>query len=97
MNSYPVYRLEGDLLVALTNPSFPYHFKIKRDDRIYEILNPETKAVVAIELFDGRPDCMMMVYSGRLAENRVLAAIVEEMIIASGGRLIMGEELDQVL
>ena len=97
MNSYPVYKLEKDLESVLTNSYFPHALEVTREDKVYRIRNPLSKGKVSIERFDDQPDYMIMIYGGNVSANRDLAAIVEEMVIASGGRKVTGEELDQVL
>lgn len=79
------------------NSNFTCALEVAREDKVYRIVNPLTKGKVAIELFDDLPDYMIMIYGGDSSVNRDLAAIVEEIVITSGGRKVTGEELDEVL
>jgi hypothetical protein len=95
--SFPVYRLEEDLMSILTKSNVKHSLKITHENSDYKIVDFNTNGCVFIEKFSNHANYMIMIYAGNLAENRNLAVIVEEMIIASGGRKVMGEELDQVL
>lgn len=97
MNSYPVYWLDQDLETVLTDPKCVPRVNILREDNIYRINDPITNGFVAIERFEGNSSYMMMIYAGNSRNNRDLAAKLDCLIVAAGGREVTGEELERVI